>query len=162
VFCARAICGATFELLITWKSISRHEIYIYIYVTLFFFFFEVLSFGSCSPNDNILFFLKIILTINEDRVKLLIPSYALNPRDVTKIHTLAKKCAPNISNLMFHIILSFKSYISRTWCSTYLLYPLLFKKVIEFHPLWKHKIDNNKKKSYKYILKIKKSYVCNR
>jgi hypothetical protein len=63
-------------------------------------------------------------------VKLLIPSYALNPRDVTKIHTLAKKCAPNISNLMFHIILSFKSYISRTWCSTYLLYPLLFKKVI--------------------------------
>lgn len=63
-------------------------------------------------------------------MKLLIPSYALNPRDVTKIHTLAKKCAPNILNLMFHIILSFKSYISRTWCSTYLLYPLLFKKVI--------------------------------
>lgn len=44
-------------------------------------------------------------------MKLLIPSYALNPRDVTKIHTLAKKCAPNILNLMFHIILSFKSYL---------------------------------------------------
>jgi len=46
-----------------------------------FFFFEVLWFGSCGPNGNILLFLKIILTINDDTVKLLIPSYALNPRD---------------------------------------------------------------------------------
>lgn len=40
--------------------------------TIFFFFLEVLSFGSCGPNDKIL--------TNEDIVKLLISSYALDPR----------------------------------------------------------------------------------
>jgi hypothetical protein len=42
---------------------------------------------------------------------LLIQEMDFNNSILTKIHTLAKKCAPNILNLMFHIILSFKSYL---------------------------------------------------